>query len=83
MITVNAVADSFVIIVDNPEDVAAFKQLVHRGANLWPDAPTSIKEFSDQITNDGKLMQNYKFLSNEQKEGDPIKPLFNQQGEKK
>ena len=36
----------------------SFKQLVQRGANLWPDAPPEIKEFSDLITT-GKVNQNY------------------------
>lgn len=37
----------------------AFKQLIQRGANLWPDAPPEIKEFADLITN-GKVLQDYR-----------------------
>lgn len=40
-------------------DVPAFKELIHRGANLWPDAPPAIKEFADLICNDGVVMQDY------------------------
>ena len=69
MISVNCVADSFVIIVDSPEDVEAFKTMVHRGTNNWPDAPTSIKEFSDEVTN-GRHMQDYRFLNNEPAKGE-------------
>lgn len=61
MITVNCVANSFVIIVDGTEDVDAFKKMVQRGTNLWPDAPVSIKEFADVVTN-SQLMQDYQKL---------------------
>ena len=70
MISVNCVADSFVIIVDSVEDVEAFKQLVQRAAMTWTDAPVCIKEFADEITN-GKHMQNYRFLANEPAKGEP------------
>lgn len=39
-------------------DVKAFKELVFRGANLWPDAPRVIKELADMLT-DGKVLQDY------------------------
>jgi hypothetical protein len=45
-------------IVVDPESMAAFQELVHRGANLWPDAPPEIKEFADIVTN-GYAMQDY------------------------
>jgi hypothetical protein len=41
------------------DDVSNFKDLVQRGANLWPDAPASIKEFADKVTN-GTVLQDYK-----------------------
>lgn len=37
-----------------------FEELVHRATNLWPDAPPEVKEFADTITNEGKLMQDYR-----------------------
>lgn len=37
----------------------AFKELIQRGANLWPDAPPEIKELADLITSDGRVMQDY------------------------
>lgn len=37
----------------------AFKELIQRATNLWPDAPPTIKAFADLVTNDGKLMQDY------------------------
>lgn len=39
-------------------DLAAFKELIQRGANLWPDAPPAIKHFADIITN-GEVLQDY------------------------
>jgi hypothetical protein len=45
-----------IFISDNSEQ--AFKELVQRGANLWPDAPPEIKSFADLITN-GEVLQDY------------------------
>lgn len=42
---------------------AAFKQLIVRGAGLWPDAPWQLKEMVDMIV-EGKPMQNYEALYN-------------------
>jgi hypothetical protein len=47
------------IVVTSPESIAAFKELIQRGANLWPDAPAEIKEFADLITN-GQILQDYR-----------------------
>jgi len=60
MIEVKAIADgeAFVILVDSPESIENFKQLIQRGANLWPDAQPEIKEFADLITN-GRIFQDY------------------------
>lgn len=46
------------IIIDTAEEVAAFKKLVFRGANLWPDAPASIKTFADELEQ-GHAWQDY------------------------
>lgn len=43
----------------NEKHLAAFKKLIQRGANLWPDAPPYIKDLADIITNDGVIQQNY------------------------
>lgn len=51
----------FCIVVDSAEDMAAFQQMVFRATNLWPDAPISIKEFSDEVIH-GEHMQNYQQL---------------------
>jgi NTP pyrophosphatase (non-canonical NTP hydrolase) len=40
------------------QDVSAFRELIQRGANLWPDAPPEIKAFADWVTT-GKIMQDY------------------------
>ena len=48
----------FSIIVDDAEDMKSFQALVQRGANLWPDAPPSIKAFADEVTS-GKVLQDY------------------------
>lgn len=45
---------------------AAFRELVQRGANLWPDAPPEIKEFADLVTN-GKVLQNYREQNKDQR----------------
>lgn len=50
---------SFSITVTGDADIAAFKQLIQRGANLWPDAPPEIKEFADLVTT-GQVQQNYR-----------------------
>jgi len=60
MITFSKVSeDGIVIIVDGKESLANFKQLVQRGANLWPDAQPEIKELADQVTNN-KILQDYR-----------------------
>lgn len=43
--------NDFILFVESEESVAAFKELVHRGTNLWPDAPPEIKAFADRLTN--------------------------------
>lgn len=40
------------------ESKAAFKELVQRGANIWPDAPAEIKILADLVTN-GTVFQDY------------------------
>lgn len=45
-----------------PGDREWFKELVHRGANLWPDAPPAAKEFADLITT-GEVLQDCKTQS--------------------
>jgi hypothetical protein len=47
-----------VIKIDTAEDYKMFQELIQRGANLWPDAPSEIKDISDMITN-CKVMKNY------------------------
>lgn len=46
------------IVIDNHEDVIAFKKLIFRGVNLWPDAPASIKVFADELEH-GFALQDY------------------------
>ena len=65
MITVTKISDNgFVIVVEGVVSNNAFKELVQRATNLWPDASPEIKHFADEITNrdllatHGKL-QNY------------------------
>lgn len=50
------------IVIDGPKALAAFKELVQRGANLWPDAPPEIKTFADEVTN-GRILQDYESQS--------------------
>lgn len=42
----------------SPALVAGIKELLQRGANLWPDAMPEVKGLADLVTN-GKLMQEY------------------------
>jgi len=39
--------------------VPAFKDLVQRAMNTWPDAPAELKEFADLLL-EGKILQDYK-----------------------
>ena len=48
----------FVITVDTHESMEAFRKLVFRATNLWPDAPAEIKTFADEVEH-GKALQNY------------------------
>lgn len=48
-----------VLVRITPEHLNEFKELVHRGTNLWPDASPEMKAFADNITNDGVQMQDY------------------------
>jgi hypothetical protein len=47
-----------IIKIDTAEDYKMIQELVQRGSNLWPEAPSEIKEIADMITN-RKVMQNY------------------------
>jgi len=63
---------------NSPEAVGAFKELVQRGSNLWPDAPPVIKEFADVITT-GSVQQDYWAQANISKaplqfKQDPVNP---------
>ncbi len=40
------------------ESIEKFKELVFRATNLWPDAPSEIKKFADQLIH-GKELQDY------------------------
>lgn len=42
----------------NQSDVSAFRELIQRGANLWPDAPPAMKQFADLVTT-GHILQDY------------------------
>ena len=54
----HAATDELLISVHTMH-AAAFRELVQRGANLWPDAPPYIKELADIITNNGVVQQDY------------------------
>lgn len=51
-------SDTLVLTVSD-EDLSHFRELIQRGANLWPDAPPTMKELADLITT-GQIMQDYK-----------------------
>lgn len=64
MIDFSSIQDSegkpiaFVVTIDGKESMEAFKKLVFRATNLWPDATAEIKEFSDKLEH-GKVLQDY------------------------
>lgn len=47
------------IVLESAQSIARFKELIQRGANLWPDAHPEIKETADLITN-GQILQDYR-----------------------
>lgn len=59
-------ATSMTLFIDGADSLKAFRELVQRGANLWPDAPAEMKEAADLITN-GMVMQPYSKMSGERK----------------
>lgn len=51
--------ESNITTIDVPDvHIKAFREMVQRATNLWPDAPPEIKHFADIITT-GKPMQDY------------------------
>jgi len=54
-------SDTLIITVSD-DSVSAFRELIQRGANLWPAAPPEIKELADLITS-GKILQDYRSQS--------------------
>lgn len=58
-IRINAVSDDVLVIsIKGAHSMAAFRELVQRATNLWPDAAPAIKQFADEITNPD-LLQTY------------------------
>ena len=51
-----------IMLIIEGDSIEKHRELVQRGANLWPDAHYSIKEFADIITT-GKKQQDYKAQS--------------------
>jgi hypothetical protein len=51
--------DSASIIVVDKSSLPAFRDMLQRAMNTWPDAPAELKEFADLIL-DGKILQDYK-----------------------
>lgn len=59
LIDVFRLVESEITTIDVPDALyPAFKDMIQRAVNLWPDAPPEIKHFADVITN-GKPMQDY------------------------
>lgn len=57
-----------------PALLPAFKELVFRGTNLWPDAKPEIKDFADVLMY-GKPLQDYKGQDTS-KEVSPLEQTF-------
>jgi hypothetical protein len=60
MIDVKHFESGMIKILVHPDSKPEFLELVQRATNLWPDASPDIKEFADLVTNEGKLMQDYR-----------------------
>jgi hypothetical protein len=83
MISVDQNTNIIVVTVVGQESAEAFKQLVQRATNLWPDASPEIKEFADRVTNHDLLanlggkraLQDYKQQDTSPK-GQPIRKLY-------
>ena len=54
------------IFVEGEISCKNFRELIQRGANLWPDATAEVKTAADEITN-GTAMQPYSDMSGERK----------------
>lgn len=50
-------SDTLLLTISD-ESLPAFRELIQRGANLWPDAPPEIKQLADLVTS-GQVMQDY------------------------
>lgn len=51
--------DSYGAMIFVPKELLpAFKELIFRGANLWPDAKPEIKDFADVLMH-GRPLQDY------------------------
>lgn len=71
-ITVHQVPNAGIITISvTGESMKAFKELVQRATNLWPDAPPEIKEFADLVTNNGTVLQNYWAQANVRNPNEP------------
>lgn len=51
-------AELTITVYGSPGLIEAVKELLQRGANLWPDAMPEVKGLADLVTN-GRLMQAY------------------------
>lgn len=51
--------NTIILHIHGEKSLASFKELIQRGANLWPDAPAEIKELADLVTN-GTILQDYR-----------------------
>ena len=57
---------SITLMIDGKDDCEFFKELVQRGANLWDQAPASMKTLADLVTS-GKEMQAYERITTQNK----------------
>lgn len=59
MIRTYKLFESNITTIDiHADSMEAFKEMVQRATQCWPDAPAEIKHFADEITN-GAPMQDY------------------------
>lgn len=52
-------APALSLFIEGTEDVAAFKQLIHNGANLYPNLSAAMRELVDLVIS-GKVLQDYR-----------------------
>ena len=65
-------AELTISVFGSPALIEGVKELLQRGANLWPDAMPEVKGLADLVTN-GRLMQEYEGVKATGVTHDPVR----------